>query len=198
MAVSFNFSNAQHMTWKQALVIYSAVASTAAFILIALLLNATRTQQQRDADVTAREKSRDTVLAQYNQPLISASGDKILLPELKVALPAIMVSRTMIYKYVGPTYASNGTTPEGATFASHSAIVEAAKLGGNDQCNILADISVGKPKTDSGSLAKAGSTHLADGRDLFIYQNKNTCGNVWGNLDSETVVLLLKQATSYK
>jgi hypothetical protein len=117
---------------------------------------------------------------------------------MKLAVPATMVSRTMLYHYIAPTFASGGTTTaEQATFASREAIIESVKPNGNDNCNILAEISFVRPLSDKQGLVSAGSVMLAGGRQMFIYQNKSDCSKVWGGLDSGTVILLLGQGSSY-
>jgi hypothetical protein len=188
---------AARFSWKRALIIYSVAVSSLAFILVIALYNQNQNRIKVAEDVAAREKTRDTLLSTFDKPLISPAGDKILVPELKLALPATLMSRTLLYQYVGPTYAANGTTPEGATFASRLAINESAKPGGTDRCNTLAEVSIGKLLTDTHGLVKAGTVNLAGGRIMYIYQNKIDCGKQWGGLDSATTVLLLSQATTY-
>ena len=188
----------KRLSWKRALIVYSFAVSTLALVLVVALYNSSQSQKRLAADTAALEKNRDSLLAEYDRPLINATGDKVQLPELKIALPATIVSRTLLYHYNAPTFAAHGTNPEGATIASRTAIVESAKPGGSDRCNILTEFTVGTPKTDLKGLVKAGNATLADGRTLFIYQNKSDCATVWGGLDSGTAVLLLTQATSYK
>jgi hypothetical protein len=191
-------AGAKRLTWKRALIIYSVAVSTLAFILVIALYNSSQTQKKLAGETTEREKNRDALLARYDRPLINTTGDKVLLPELKIALPATIVSRTVLYQYNAPTFATNGTTTEGGTLASRTAIVESAKPGGTDGCNILAEFTVNSPKISLEDLVYAGNVTLADGRTIYIYQNKADCAKVWGGLDSGTAILLLRQATSYK
>jgi hypothetical protein len=189
---------AARVSWKRALIVYSVAVSTIALALVFGIHNTNQERIRVADEVAAREKSRDDLLASFDKPLINPAGDKILIPELKIALPATLMSRTMLYQYIGSTYAAEGgTTPEGAKFASRSAIVESAKPGGTDKCNLLAEVSVDKSLTDTKGMAKAGTVNLAGGKVLYIYQNKSSCALQWGGLDSTTTAMLLSSAISY-
>lgn len=189
---------AARVSWKRALIVYSVAVSTVAFVLAIGVYNLNQERIKVSDGVAAKEKSRDDLLASFDRPLISPNGDKILIPELKIALPATLISRTLLYQYLGPTYAAEGgTTPEGAMFASRNAIVESAKPDGTDTCNMLAQVSVGRPPVDAKGMAKAGTVNLSGGRVLYIYQNKSSCAEQWGGLDSTTTAMLLNSAVTY-
>ena len=94
----------KRLSWKRALIVYSFAVSTLALVLVVALYNSSQSQKRLAADTAALEKNRDTMLALYDRPLINTTGDKVLLPELKIALPATIISRTMLYRYNAPIF----------------------------------------------------------------------------------------------
>jgi len=185
---------------KQALIVYAAVITVAAVALTVALVMTNASHSESAAEAARKEKIRDTQLALYDKPQTTVDGSRLYFPEMKLAIPATTTAQPLLYRFVASTFADGGTTtPESAEFASRTAIYNSAKPEGDERCNVLAEISIGKKfnGNEHNGLSIYASQKLADGRTIFIYLNKSDCSEEWGDLDSAAIANLLKQAEAY-
>jgi hypothetical protein len=184
---------------KVALMVYAVAITCVALTLVFLLVTTKQSFQRSSDEVTRKEKARDTQLALYDKPSLTPAGDKIFFPEMKLTIPATAAAKSLLYRFTPSAFGNGGTTtPEVASFASRTAIYNTSKPDGDEKCNVIAEATFGQKFAEGSehSLDYYTSVTLADGRTMYIYQNKADCSMEWGDLDSGSLVMLLRQATA--
>jgi hypothetical protein len=189
-------------TLRNLLIGYSILASTVALFFIAGFLPMYQNQQRIFAETDFKMMVRDAALGVFDQPQKVANGEKVYLPEVKLAFPVVPGDDGVLYNYeIAQESTPADSTPETVQFASRSAI---NALVGQDpalfQCQRLATISFSKYDAyGEGPFVYDGSVKLADNREMFIYKNNSSdCARVWADFTATSLVNQLKKAETYQ
>ena len=186
---------------RNLLIGYAILASTLALFFIATFLPVYLSQQRTFSEMDFKMLTRETALSFYDSPQLLPGGDKLYIPELKLAIPITPGEGQVLYKHeIAVESTPSDSFPETVTFVSKSAVNALLSQDGDFECQKLAVVTFGAENTQLQyePFVHTGEARLADGRTIHVYQNKKqSCTRVWQGMNSDEFVRQLKLATPY-